>query len=282
MVFERLKRSFSLIKESWAVLTKDKEMLLYPLLSGIISIVLLFAIFMPFVFAILAGQVGFGVFFFAFIIFYLVVAVVGTFFTASLIAAAHMRLHGKDPKFSDGLHIASKRMGSLIVWGLINGTVGLLLRSFSDRDNIIGTVVSTLLQMAWTLLTLFTIPVILFEKKGVIDSLKGSGKIFVKTWGESVVGQFSIGAIFGIGFLFGLLLLFAAFLSGSFVLFVIIFVIVVIFLIVLYLITSALNGIYITALYIYATSKKVPKGFSKEFIENAFQEKKKIPRGFVR
>ncbi len=275
--FGRLNASIQLIKESWNILKKDKELLLYPLVSAVISMILLFAIFVPVVFA------GFSTFNFwiAFIVFYFLAVIVGTFFTAGLMASANMRLNGKDPKFSDGLKIAAKNFPTLLGWAILNATVGIILRIIAEGDNIISKVIAYILSFAWSMLTLFTIPVILFEKKGVFSSIKRSGEIFKHTWGESVVGTVSIGLLFGLGFLVGLGLIFLAYLTGVFALFAAVFVLVFIFWVILYLVTSALEGIYTTALYNYATKKKLPKGFSKEFIQNAFEQKKKIARGFV-
>src|SRR3989338_7159887 len=95
--FSRLTTSIQLIKESWSILKKDKEMLLYPLVSGIIILILLFSIFVPAVLS--AGSLNIW----AFILFYLTASIVGVFFTASLMASASMRLNGKDPRFSDGI-----------------------------------------------------------------------------------------------------------------------------------------------------------------------------------
>lgn len=275
--FDRLSASIQLIKESWGILKKDKELMLYPFVSAVISIILLLVIFVP---VVLAGA-GAGTIFVSFIVFYFLAAIVGTFFTAGLIGSANMRLNGKNPRFSDGIKIASKNFPKILGWAILNATVGLILRTIAEGDNIIAKIISYIIAFAWSMLTLFTIPVLLFENKGVFSSVKRSGEIFKKTWGESVVGTFSIGALFVVGFLIGLGLIFLALLSGIFVLFAVVFVLVFIFWIVLYLITDALNGIYVTALYNYATKKKIPKGFSKEFIKNAFSQRKKIYRGFV-
>ena len=266
--------SIQLMKESWNILKKDKELMLYPLVSGIIVLMLFVSVFIPVFFTTAAGTVANNYLIASFMIFYVLAAIVSVFFTASLIGAANMRFNGKDPKFSDGIKIASKHLPKLIIWALINATVGLLLRALSEGNNIIAKIISYIISLAWSLLTLFTIPVILFEKKGSIASIKRSGEIFVKTWGESVIGQFSIGALFGLGLLAGIGLLILTLMTGMFILFAVMFVLVAFGLIILYLITSALNGIYITALYNYATHKKLPKGFSKEFIESAFLRKK--------
>jgi hypothetical protein len=270
--FGRLMASIQLIKESWKILKKDKELLLYPLLSGIIIFALMFVTFIPVVLAALAGA-GIESFWIAFIVFYFLAAIVGVFFTAALMGSANMRLNGKDPRFSDGISIALKVLPKLIAWALITATIGLILKAVSDRNNVIARVISAVFSVAWSLLTLFMIPVILFEKKGPISSIRRSGELFAKTWGEAVIGQFSISALFALGILLSIPVLAGAAFTGSLVLVLMIFSLTVIFLIVLYLITASLSGIYTTALYNYASKKKLPKGFSREFIKAAFVRK---------
>jgi len=97
--------------------------------------------------------------------------------------------------------------------------------------------------------------------------------LFKKTWGEAVVGRFSIGAVMFLGILGGIAAIFFASLIGIFALTIAVAVAIFIFWIILFLLTITLNGIYITALYNYATKKKLPKGFSEEFIKSAFIRK---------
>ena len=47
-MFESLSRSFALAKESFAVIQKDKEILLFPILSGIACILFVGALIIPF------------------------------------------------------------------------------------------------------------------------------------------------------------------------------------------------------------------------------------------
>jgi len=91
-----------------------------------------------------------------------------------------------------------------------------------------------------------------------------------------VVGQFGMGLFFGlltivslgVIFIVGLL---ARSIVGISTLKLIIAGVVsaIVIIIVISLFSSVLNGIYLTALYTYATTRKVPKGFSPEFIKNA-------------
>ena len=59
---------------------------------------------------------------------YMVLSIVVVFWNCAIIANANIRLTGGDPKFADGVNAALKRLPIIIVWGIIAGTVGLLLK----------------------------------------------------------------------------------------------------------------------------------------------------------
>ena len=272
-MFERFERSFRLIAESFGILKKDKELLLFPVVSAIISMLVIVAFVVPFFLGLAAGYSG-QYFWFTLFVLYFILYFISVFFTAGIIGAANIRLRGGDPKFSDGIKIASKNIHRLFLWTLIAGTVGILIRVVKGRrGNIIGSIVSFFLKAAWELLTFFVIPIIILEKKGVVGSAKRSLELFKKTWGETVIGQFSIGSIFAVAALLGFIPLLLAFFSGSMTLTIIVLIVLVFYWVSLMILSSTLNGIYKAALYNYAAGNKVK--FSDEFLRNAFVTKKK-------
>ena len=103
-MFERFERSFRLIAESFGVLKKDKELLLFPIISAIVSILAIVIFVVPFFLGLIAGA---SIRYFWFILFalYFMIYFITVFFTAGLIGAANIRLRGGDPKFSDGIKI---------------------------------------------------------------------------------------------------------------------------------------------------------------------------------
>ena len=135
----------------------------------------------------------------------------------------------------------------------------------------------SLIGTAWTLATIFVVPVMILENKGVIESIKQSASTFKKTWGESVIGQFGIGLFFLAVIIGSLFLSFViSFLLQPLLgisLFILLFMIAIPFVILIILLSSVLNEIYMTSLYIYATTKKIPQGFSPDFIKNAYARK---------
>ncbi|MBI2138380.1 hypothetical protein HYU13_02230 [Candidatus Woesearchaeota archaeon] len=276
--------SFRLVKESFEVLKKDKEMLWFPILSGIAAVLAFFTFFIPFVLRILFESLTSvniaphvrsfsGLEYFFIFLYYLGNYFIIIFFNTGLITCAHMRLNGKDPKFSDGFKNALRNIGKVFIWAVIAATVGMVLRALEGRLKKIGSILVALLGMAWTLLTFFVIPVMVFENISVFESIKKSGKLFRKTWGENVIGQFSMGLFFGLLFVMGLLVLVFSFLSGSGTVVGLTFGAVVIFWVLLGIISSTLNGIFIAALYQYANTGKVPEAFSQELVKGSFRPK---------
>jgi hypothetical protein len=277
-MFESFSRSFTLIRESWKVLSLDKEILLFPILSGIALLIVLLSFVIPIFFLGFisnAGPIALGAWYIPVLfLFYLLCYFIIIFFNAALIACARIRLTGGNPVFMDGIRSSMAHIGPIFLWSLVSATVGLILRLLEDRfNNIVGQIVLSLIGAAWSLITYFVIPVMIFEEKGTFAAMKESIGLFRKAWGESIIGQASIGIIFGILVVVGLIPVGIALLSRSFTVFIILAAVYVVYLAVLMVIASALQGIYNTALYLYAKTGTVPDAFTKEIVETAFVPK---------
>src|SRR5436853_7894874 len=93
----------------------------------------------------------------------------------------------------DGFRGAFRNLGSILAWSFVAATVGMILRVIERRAGFIGRIVTGLLGVAWTMLTYFVVPVMIFEGAGVGRAIKRSGELFKKTWGEAVVGSGGMG-----------------------------------------------------------------------------------------
>jgi hypothetical protein len=278
----RIANSFALVKASANVLKMDKELMVFPLMSGIAT-VLVFASFIAPIFMIgpeifaggeeasyLAYSLGF--------LFYVVQYSVIFFFNAALVGAALIRLDGGDPTVSDGLAIASKRMGSILGYAVIAATVGMLLRFIQERVGIVGKIVTGLIGMAWTLTTYLTVPILVTKDVGPIDAVKESAAIFKRTWGEQVVGNFGMGvAVFLMGLSWTLvscvLVFFTIGMVGNVWLTMLAVAVMILGYVLLSLFASALNGIYTAALYRFAMTGDTGH-FDATIMGNAFSPKK--------
>ncbi len=277
---ERLRRSWQLVKSSWGVLRSDKELLLFPVASGIVMSVALGVLFLVWLgsggFGRLDGD-GLGVLDLVLLyLLYFIISTVGVFFNAALIAAANIRLDGGDPTLADGFRVAISHLPAILGWAAIAATVGLLLSALRERGGAIGAVISLLGNMAWALVTFLVVPVLVVEGVGPIEAIKRSAGLLRKTWGEQIVGNFSIGLVTGLAFVAALVLggivVFALF-GLSEVLGIIGAVILVVGLIILGLIGSTLSGIFNIALYRYATGKDADAFFPRETLAGAFRDR---------
>jgi len=285
-MFKHFSHSWQLVKESFAVLKKDKEIMLFPIVSGILVVIAFISLFVPIAaFSFLSGSdLSSPLFYGLLFVYYVITSFIVIFFNTGLITCAHMRLNGKDPTFKHGIKNAWKHVGNIFVWSLISATVGLILRMIVDRienserlgpfGKIVGMIFVSLLGMAWSFLTFFVIPVMIFENKKVFASIKQSGSLFKKTWGENVLGQFSIGLIFGLLFLAGAGAVFLAFLSGSLPVLMVVGALALLYFILLAILSTSLNGIFVAAMYSYAKSGKVPSAYSPELVKGAFRSRK--------
>lgn len=276
----RLSNSFALVKASANVLRLDKELMIFPLMSGIAT-VLVAASFIAPIFMIGPKIFGDGenpsyvAYVFGFL-FYLVQYTVIFFFNSALVGAALIRLDGGDPTVSDGLAIASKRMGAIIGYAAIAATVGMVLRFIAERAGFLGRIITGFIGLAWTLTTYLTVPILVTKDIGPVDAVKESIAIFKRTWGEQVIGNFGMGwAVTLVAISWTVvccLLLFLLAPGGAFIVVPLVGVMVLGY-VFLALFASALNGIYTAALYRYAITGDTGY-FDADIMGNAFSPKK--------
>ncbi len=277
---ERIRRSWELVKASWAVLRADKELLLYPVTSGIVTFIAVVLVGLVWIGSgglDRWGDESFGILDLVLVfIFYFVTSTVVIFFNSALIAAANIRLEGGDPTLSDGFRIAFSHIGAILGWAAIAATVGLVLQALRERGGAAGAIVSLIGNMAWSVITFLVVPILVVEGVGPIEAIKRSASLLRKTWGEQIVGNFSIGLVIGLTFL-GVLILggivTVVLFSVAPVLGVIAVAVLVAGLIILGLIGSALSGIFNVALYRYAVGEDSSRFFPRETLSGAFRQK---------
>jgi hypothetical protein len=278
-VFERLANSWRLTKASAAVLSADKELMVFPLVSAATLVLVTAGFALPMVLAKGADRMlqGAGSYLVAFL-FYLVSYFVIFFCNSALVGAAMIRLRGGDPTVADGFRIASGKIGPIFGYALIAATVGMVLRTLQERMGFIGRIIVGLIGMAWNLATFLVVPVLVMEDVSPVDAVKRSMALLKKTWGEQVIGGFSLGLVAGLATFLLLLifapLLFLAIAAQSTALIVAVIIGFGLSLMLLALVNATLSGIYTAALYRYAAEGDVSDGFAPEMVEDAFRPKR--------
>jgi hypothetical protein len=281
----RVANGWALARECFRVLRQDKQLILFPLVSGIASLLVL-ASFLGIGWAsadMLRDATGHvsvrpgndNLFWLLCGGFYFANYFVIVFFNAALVGCAMIRFRGGTPTLGDGLRIARERLPQIAAWALLAATVGVLLRMIAERVGFIGRIVIAILGAAWSVATYFVVPVLVVEKLGPVDAARRSTSIVKKAWGESLVSNAGIGFVT----LLVTIALVALIATGSMVLAVKMasfgiaiagFAAIVVVIIVAALVGSALNSIALCALYLYATQGKVPQAFANTGVQNAF------------
>lgn len=279
---ERIKRSWELLKSSWQVLKQDKELILFPIISGVI----MFFITLTFLIPTLVGNVldnlvvnGIPIFgYIVLFLFYLVQYTVVYFNSTALVGAAMIRLRGGNPTVKDGFAIARSRIMPILGWSLVSATVGLILNMLSNNSKNKGrsgrSFIASLLGAAWNVLTFLVVPVLAVEGLGPIDAIKRSWDLLKRSWGEQISGKLSIGLIFFLIGLGGSLVLGGAGIGLS-ILFenmlpLILFgILLVFFIIILSLLNSTLSSIFSAAVYAYAAEGQTGM-FDESLIRESF------------
>jgi hypothetical protein len=206
------------VKASWQILARDRKLLVFPVLSGIVTLFLAASFILPlFISGVIFRQVpGGGIPWYVLLfLFYVVSYFVAIFFNTALVTCVHSLLQGRETSLGEGLSHAVRHAGSILLWAIIAATVGIVLRAIGERSGILGRIAVAVVGGIWSLVTIFVVPVLVLEDRGVFDAMRESVALFRRTWGESVVGSVSIGVISGAITLVGLLGVFAAVFTGS-------------------------------------------------------------------
>ena len=284
-MFDRLVRSWHLVKASTNVLRADPELLLFPLISGLAALVVMASFALP-VFGLnalghLSGGTGNLLSASALLVgfaFYVCLYFVMFYFNVALVAAAMIRFSGGDPTLSDGLRVANTKLGSILGYAVIAATVGMILRAIQERVEFLGRLIVSMLGAGWTVATYLVVPVLVTRDIGPVDAIKESAIILKKTWGENIAGQAGIGAVFGLLYLLvvliGFSMVYAIVSSGAGAIAIGLgFLAWVVALVATALAHAALGGIYAAALYCYATDRPGVTGFDLNALNQAFAPK---------
>jgi hypothetical protein len=275
--FTRLSNGWDLSMNSFAVLKENRQLILFPVLSGL-SMLLVISSFFIVLFASSGWDItsidsirdqGTVVNYLLLFGYYVVNYFIIVFFNTALIHCTHLYFQGHRPTVSEGLRFAAGRIGAIFAWAVFAGTVGAILRIIQDRVGFLGKIITGLIGVAWSIATFFVVPVIAYENLGPLAAFRRSATMMKDKWGESIGATFS----FGIIQLLGLFLLaipsvalayfihplagFALFFLGFFALTVIL---------------SATKVIFISAVYHDINGDPV-KHFNQQFTDNLFLEK---------
>ncbi|HEV3343787.1 MAG TPA: DUF6159 family protein [Pirellulales bacterium] len=280
-MFRRLSNGWELAQQSLQVLRLDKELMLFPFMSGLACLMVLASFAVPFW---LSGEAQVilddrqapqnPLAYVLLFLFYFVNYFVIVFFNVGLVECAIIRFRGGDPTVGDGLRAAMERLPQILGWALVSATVGVILRVIESQSEKVGQFVAGLFGMAWGAATYFVVPVLVIEKVGPVDAVKRSFAILRKTWGETLTANFSIGLFVLAAHLLAVIPAVLGVLVAGVPGLIAGAVVTVALWMLIALAATALNAIVLAATYLYAAEGVVPQQFDAKLLRNAFKAKR--------
>ena len=187
----RGQRAWRLLRASLSVLREDPQLLVFPAVAMALSLLL-----GGLLFALSAsgsrGNVR-GVIFITSLIAAYPVTFVSLYCGVALAAVLAGRLDGQPLTASDGWSAARQRLGIIAAWTLVVCTIGAVLRVIEQYVPLGAKIVVALVDLSWSLATMFAVPVLAYESLGPRDTLRRSSQIFRQRWGTQIGGTVGIG-----------------------------------------------------------------------------------------
>ncbi len=303
----KFQRSWLLLKSSLSVIARNKELLVFPIVTFFCTVVIaLFFLAPPLLrptgysyvsgahwqaishslftsssgghhpdqVTLTPGAMAYGVFL------YFGAMFVATFFNVAFYHEILTALGGQPVSIGRGLRFAFTKLPAILMWTLFAGLVGLLIKLIEQRLELVGRIIAKLLGLAWSIAAVFAIPVIVREEHGLnpIAMLQKSAGCIKRTWGEALIGY--VGLAFANSLvLLGSLVVLGGAVAASVALnnFWIVAVVGVIWLFSLFAwsyLTSVASQVYKGALYLYAAEGVVAEPYSQELLDMAWKYKK--------
>jgi hypothetical protein len=281
-MFERFSRSWTLVKASAEVLRQDKELLVFPLISAIATLLIALSFIVPIWQTGLldradSDQVAQTQLIIWGFLFYLSQYFILFFFNTALVGAALIRLNGGDPTVADGFLIAREKIIPILGYAAIAATVGMILRAIEERVGFVGKIVVALVGVAFTVATFLVVPLLVTRNIGPIDAIKESASLLKKTWGENIIANGGMSLVFFIVYLLLALLTVALFVGASGIAGTVgaatVGILAFVAFILVALVHSALQGIYSAALFQFVTQQPLASGFNSAELQTAFKAK---------
>ena len=280
-----ISRSWNITKLTFSVIRQDKEMLLFPFLATIVSILYVAAIIVPSgVLQLLVENDAdgvpvswelreiillFGV--------YLGLAFIATFFNVCVVYTTKTRFEGGNATFWESIRFGVSKIIIIFQWSILAATVGLalaMLERIAGRLGGVGRLASSILGMVWSVVTLFVVPVLVYESMRPTQAIRRSLNILKKTWGENLIRYFGLGIIQFLCCL-GVVLVTVGLVTvipeGTGTLFVLAFGGIILLGVIL--VFNVANAVFNTALYVYASSGEEPGAFDTDVLVQAFKNR---------
>jgi len=117
---------------------------------------------------------------------------------AALVSAADQELAGKDASVGYGFGKAFGKLVPLFVWAIIRAVVSAFFAALRGNNGgaagVAGNIFAAIGAAAWSIVTFFVTPYIMFHDSNAVAAIKESAKLVKEKWGTQLTGGIRIGA----------------------------------------------------------------------------------------
>ena len=272
--FTRLSNGWKLSMDSFRVLRENKQLIIFPFLSGIALILIMASFLLP-----IWGMAGWDIdnvsdpdtltTYLLVFLYYVVNYFVVVFFNMALVHCTRLYFRGEEVTISKGIQFAKSRIGVIFAWAVFAATVGTILKAIQENAGWLGKIITGILGVVWGIATFFVVPVIAYENLGPIAAFKRSSKLMTEKWGESLGATFSFGII---QFLAMLLIAVPLFFVGAIIHPFAGIALAILGAFLIMAVMSAAETIFISAVYHNINNDPV-KHFNQQMLDNLFEKK---------
>lgn len=274
--FSRLSLGWTIAENSFKVIRTNKQLMLFPIFSGI-AVILVVLSFIAGLFAAIGWNVQFvetndpWMYVVCAFIFYYVTNFIIIFFNVALVHCTHLYFNGEMPTVSAGIRHSLKRIRAILGWSLLAATVGWLLKLIQENSGIVGKIITALVGIVWGIATFFVLPVIAYESTSPFGAVKRSAQLMKEKWGESIGAGFS----FGFFKLIAMLLIgFVAFLAAYFIHPFVGIAIAIPCVLALLVVFSTAETVFVSAIYHKVHGDPI-EHFNDQLVDSLFVHRKK-------
>ena len=304
----RFQRSWKLFNASLEVIAGNKQLIVFPILiSVMMAVIVLFFLapvaLIPTGYSLTQSQhwvaVGQTIFAeratsgdgppvaltpaaMAYVVFlYLMSMFFATFFNVAFYNEILVALSGRPVSIVHGLKFAVTRLKPILMWSLLAGVVGLAIKSLEQRFGVVGRLVVRLIGAAWSIASVFAIPIIVRDDQAVnpVKTLKESAAILRRTWGEGLIGyiglSFVSALVFGVSILFVLAALFLSITLNNFWIVAVGAAVWFMGIFAFGYMISLASQVYKGALFLYAADGFVAQPYDQQMLDTAWKFKRK-------
>lgn len=291
-MLQNIELTRKIFSASWKVLMKNKSLMVFQFISGMLSTGFVIALIYYSGYADILLEYGFEVakirltadFEENWVVAILILIAVGMiastikyFFNVAFVEELLKGLGGKSVSVTRGFKSAIGKLGKILKFSFVVSLVAVVVSIVKDKKGIFR-LLGEAMDLGWQLATYFVIPILVIDNLGPIDSIVKSFKLLTKTWGKQIISNFAIGAIFLIpgGIIVAVIVAIGILLAVQVSIAVALVVTVPLTIIVLTivdLLQSSISQIFTVILYKYVTDGETVAGFDEKTLQSAFAPK---------